>query len=142
MKIVKLFPLIFLLIFSSTDIIAQDNSDMKQYDEAKFTLIQRLLTCQSTAYTTINTTDYNAREQYVEFGNKNYNYAYKAFIEMQTVNENMDESLRKQISAILELYSKAYSSIDGLDSQEVVLALSFAKVRLELIVKELFATNE
>ena len=101
-----------------------------------------MTTCQSIAYTTINTTDYKAREQYVNFGNKNYNYAYEAFIEMQTINENMDENLRKQISAILELFSKAYSSIDGLDNQEVALALSFAKVRLEMIVKELYATTE
>lgn len=142
MKFTKFLPTLFLLIICSTELFAQTEVDIKKYDEAKFTLIQRLLTCQSVAYTTINTTDLQARSQYVEFGNKNYNYAYKAFIKMQTANENMDENLRKQISAILELYSKAYSSIDSLDNQEITLALSFAKVRLEMIVKELYASTE
>lgn len=142
MKIIRILPILALFLTTSADLNAQENDDNKKYNEAKFTLIQRLLTCQSVAYTTMNTTDYNAREQYVNFGNKNYNYAYEAFVEMQTENENMDENLRKQISAILELYSKAYSSIDGLASQEVALALSFAKVRLKLMVKELYAKNE
>ena len=138
MKINRLLLILFLLIICSTDLIAQSDIDIKKYDEAKFTLVQRMLTCQSVAYTTINTSDFSARSQYVEFGNKNYNYAYKAFIEMQTANENMNDNLRKQISAILELYSKAYLTIDALDSQEMALALSFAKVRLEMIVKELY----
>ena len=142
MKFNKFLPTLFLLIICSTELIAQTEVDIKKFNEAKFTLIQRLLTCQSVAYTTINTSDFSARSQYVEFGNKNYNYAYKAFIEMQTANENMDENLRKQISSILELYSKAYSSIDGLDSEEMALALSFAKVRLEMIVKELYEKND
>lgn len=142
MKNNRFLPTLILVLFCSANLIAQSEVDIKKFDEAKFILIQRMLTCQSVAYTTMNTSDYSARSQYVEFGNKNYNYAYEAFIEMQTANENIDENLRKQISAILTLYSKAYSSIDGLDSQEMALALSFAKVRLEMIVKELYGKTE
>ena len=94
------------------------------------------------------TTDENAKEfekqsmmqtryLYVNLGSKYYNDAYRAFIKMQGLDENMDEKLRENISTLLQMYAKSFESIDALNKPEMALALSFAKHSLKKLNQDL-----
>lgn len=130
--------IIAIVILQVGKLQAQTEGELKKFDEEKFTLVQRLLTCQSMAYTTMNENDYQKRYLYMNLGSKNYNYAYKAFIQMQGCNVAMDEKLIKKISTLLQLYSKSFESVDALNSPEMALGISFGKESLENVVIKLY----
>jgi hypothetical protein len=136
---IHLLTLFFFLSLSTLNGFAQlSGSDLEEFEKEKFLLTQRLLTCQSIAYSVINENDYNTKSVYIRLGNKNYNLAYQSFIALQKLDSDMDENLRKNISAMLELYAKSFSSLDALNPPEMALALSFGKSSLQFIIEKLY----
>lgn len=134
----NLFVILVLFSFSIGNLNAQTEDDLKNFNQEKFTLVQRLLTCQSLAYTTMNEKDYQTRYIYMNLGSTNYNYAYKSFINLQGYNIEMDKKLIENISTVLKLYAKSFESVDSLNKPELALGLSFSDAYLMYIIKALY----
>lgn len=111
--------------------IANDN--VKEFEKQSMLLIQKLYSCQSIAYSVIGEQDNKTRYLYINLGNKYYNEAYTAFNKMQGVNDTIGEKLRDDISTLLQIYAKAFESMDALNKPESAIALSFAKQYLKKI---------
>lgn len=113
------------------------DENVKEFEKQSMMLIQKLYSCQSMAYTVTGEQDYQTRYLYVNLGSKYYNDAYQVFIKMQGLNENMNDKLRENISALLQMYAKSFESIDALNKPEMALALSFAKHSLKKLNQDL-----
>ena len=114
------------------------NVKSDELEKEKLKLIQKLLSCQSMAYTVIAEQEYQTRLKYIDVGNKYYNDAYQSFIKIQGLYENMDKKLTEDIGIVLQLYAMSFESIDALNKPEMALALEFAKSILKKTMTDFY----
>lgn len=110
----------------------------KEFEKQSMMLIQKLYSCQSMAHAIMSEQDHRVRIVYFNLGNKYYQDAYSAFVKMKAVDEDIDVKLRENLATLLQLYAKAFESIDSINKPETAIALAFAKQYLKNSSEGLF----
>jgi hypothetical protein len=138
MKAISSILIVFVLAMTLNLTYGQSADEkVKEYEKHSMMLIQKLYSCHSMAYTIMGEKDNQTRFIYYRLANKYSDDAQSAFIKMKSLDENMDVKLRENIATLLQLYAKAFESLDALNKPETAVALSFSKHYLKKLNEDL-----